>query len=104
MLPPGLFLSLANPRCSSRQLQGSSRQRTVLSSVLLQCAGGCNAALPVVHALLEPAPRVFTLQLAWESQHEEPAGIAAALAAVDEWVSRRVMPGPCCSWAGALLP
>ena len=39
-----------------------------------------------MHAL-ERAPRVFTLQLAWESHNEEPANIAATLAAVSERVS-----------------
>ncbi len=48
-------------------------------------AGGCNVLLPVVHGLGAP-PRVFTLQLAWESHHEEPQHIAATLAAVDERV------------------
>ncbi len=48
-------------------------------------AGGCNTRNPVVH-VLERAPRVFTLQLAWESQREEAGDIAATLAAVDEQV------------------
>ena len=48
-------------------------------------AGGCDARNPVVHVLGRP-PRVFTLQLAWESHREEPGDIAATLAAVDERV------------------
>ena len=44
--------------------------------------GGCGAPNPVNH-FLDRAPRVFTLQLAWESQQEEPADISATLAAVD---------------------
>ena len=53
-------------------------------------AGGCNVLLPVVHALVS-APRVFTLQLAWESHQEQPHNIAATLAAVDERVSLPAM-------------
>ncbi len=34
-------------------------------------------------------PRVFTLQLAWESQREEPGNIAATLAALSERVRAR---------------
>ena len=48
-------------------------------------AGGCDARVPAVH-VLERAPRVFTLQLAWGSQQEEAGDIAATLAAVDERV------------------
>jgi hypothetical protein len=51
-------------------------------------AGGCNARLPAVHALdPERVPRIFTLQLAWESQREEPRDIAATLDAIGEVVS-----------------
>ena len=37
--------------------------------------------------VLERVPRVFTLQLAWESQREELGDIASTLAAVSERVS-----------------
>jgi len=47
--------------------------------------GGCNTPNPVNH-FLDRAPRVFTLQLAWESHSEQPADIAGTLAAVDEEV------------------
>lgn len=52
----------------------------------------------MVHALVH-APRVFTLQLAWQSHHEEPAAIAATLASVDERVRGR---RPSCRAAPAL--
>ncbi|KAL4450742.1 hypothetical protein ABPG77_001098 [Micractinium sp. CCAP 211/92] len=45
--------------------------------------GGCGRPCPVNY-LLQHAPRVFTLQLAWESHSEQPADIAATLAAIDE--------------------
>lgn len=41
--------------------------------------------LPAVH-VLERLPRMFALQLAWESLKEEPADIAATLAAIGEQV------------------
>ena len=47
--------------------------------------GGCDASCPVSHFLVS-APRVFTLQLTWESLREEPSDIAATLAAVQEEV------------------
>ncbi|KAL4433796.1 hypothetical protein ABPG75_000237 [Micractinium tetrahymenae] len=47
--------------------------------------GGCGRPCPVNHFLLR-APRVFTLQLAWESHSEQSADIAATLAAIDEEV------------------
>ena len=48
-------------------------------------AGGCGALSPITHTL-DRAPRVFTLQLAWESQQQEPVDIAATLAGVQEQV------------------
>ncbi|KAL4450740.1 hypothetical protein ABPG77_001096 [Micractinium sp. CCAP 211/92] len=45
--------------------------------------GGCNRSVPVV-TWLEAAPRVFSLQIAWQSNTESPQDIAATLAAVDE--------------------
>ena len=35
---------------------------------------------------LQAAPRVFSLQIAWQTNHETPADIAATLAALDEEV------------------
>jgi hypothetical protein len=35
---------------------------------------------------LQAAPRVFSLQIAWQTNHEAPADIAATLSAVDEEV------------------
>jgi hypothetical protein len=35
---------------------------------------------------LQAAPRVFSLQIAWQTNHETPADIAATLSAVDEEV------------------
>ena len=63
---------------------------------MVSCTGGCNARLPPVHAL-DPsrAPRIFSLQLAWESQREEAIDIAATLYAVTEVVSCRSC-GACC--------
>jgi hypothetical protein len=52
----------------------------------LGTAGGCGAKLAAIHHLERAPPRVFTLQLAWESQQESPAHIAATLAAVTERV------------------
>ncbi|KAL4433799.1 hypothetical protein ABPG75_000240 [Micractinium tetrahymenae] len=46
---------------------------------------GCGRPCPVNSFLLR-APRVFTLQLAWESHSEHPGDIAATLAAIDEEV------------------
>ena len=51
----------------------------------LQDIGGCGQRGPVNH-LLGSQPRVFTLQLGWESHGEAPEAIAATLAAVDETV------------------
>ncbi len=39
----------------------------------------------VTYTLAQP-PRVFTVQLTWESHSEQPASIAATLAATDEQV------------------
>lgn len=50
-----------------------------------QDMGGCGMPNSVNH-FLERAPRVFTLQLTWESHSEQPADIAATLAAIDEEV------------------
>ena len=47
--------------------------------------GGCGALNSVSYGLACP-PRVFTVQLAWESHSEQPASIAATLAAIDEQV------------------
>ena len=40
---------------------------------------------PVV-TQLQAAPRVFSLQIAWQTNNETPADIAATLSAVDEEV------------------
>ena len=59
-------------------------------------AGGCNAPSHVKQELLRPAPRVFTLQLAWETQRENGTDILATLSAVqearDQPSSRRLNP------------
>ncbi|PSC67694.1 Inactive ubiquitin carboxyl-terminal hydrolase 54 isoform A [Micractinium conductrix] len=47
---------------------------------------GCGTKNSVVYSLGR-LPRVFTLQLGWASQREEPAAIAATLRAVDEQVN-----------------
>lgn len=44
--------------------------------------GGCGALNSVNH-FLQHAPRVFTLQVAWESHNEQPEAIAATLEALD---------------------
>ena len=49
----------------------------------LQDVGGCGVRHSVTYRLTR-LPRVFTLQLAWESHSELPERIAATLAAVDE--------------------
>ncbi|KAL4424466.1 hypothetical protein ABPG77_006404 [Micractinium sp. CCAP 211/92] len=51
--------------------------------------GGCGALYPVSHSLEGAPPRVFTLQLAWESHSEEPSAIAATMRAVGEQVDLR---------------
>ena len=56
---------------------------------------GCGALNPVNH-FLESAPRVFTLQLAWESHSEQPADIAVTLAAIDEEVGLLSCAGQAC--------
>jgi hypothetical protein len=45
--------------------------------------GGCNARTAATHALRRP-PRVFTLQLAWESTRESAGDVRDTLRAVDE--------------------
>ena len=47
--------------------------------------GGCGALNSVNH-FLQHAPRVFTLQVAWESHNEPLEAIATTLAALDEEV------------------
>ena len=57
----------------------------------VQDIGGCGQRGPVDHHL-GSQPRVFTLQLGWESRGEAPEAIAATLAAVGEavrWMRRR---------------
>ncbi len=50
-------------------------------------AGGCGARLPAAHVVDRArAPRVFTLCLDWGAPLQQPADIAATLAAVDERV------------------
>ncbi|KAI3434593.1 hypothetical protein D9Q98_002662 [Chlorella vulgaris] len=46
---------------------------------------GCGTSNPVNH-FLDRAPRVFTLQVAWESDNETPEAISGTLAALDEEV------------------
>jgi len=41
----------------------------------------------VSHSLPQGLPRVFTLQLVWESHNQEPAAIGATMRAVGEEVS-----------------
>ena len=62
-------------------------------SLAVQDLGGCGVKNPVVHRLAH-LPRVFTLQLAWRSNREEPASIAATLRTLDEQVGR-VAGGAC---------
>lgn len=59
-----------------------------------QDVGGCGLKNSVRHTLLRP-PRVFTLQLGWKSQREQPHNIAATLAVVDETVRG------CGAWFGS---
>ncbi|KAL4437094.1 hypothetical protein ABPG75_004233 [Micractinium tetrahymenae] len=49
--------------------------------------GGCGALYPVSHSLEGGPPRVFTLQLVWESHSQEPAAIGATMRAVGEQVN-----------------
>ncbi|PRW56655.1 ankyrin repeat [Chlorella sorokiniana] len=48
--------------------------------------GGCNKTWPVT-VQLEAAPRVFSLQIAWESNRASPAEVGGTLAALDETIS-----------------
>ncbi|PRW39333.1 uridylate kinase [Chlorella sorokiniana] len=59
--------------------------------------GGCGQPNPVTH-VLQAAPRVFTLQVAWESHNEAREDIAGTMAAIQEVVDvgevyRGVPPG-----------
>jgi hypothetical protein len=49
-------------------------------------AGGCGTMHPVRQVLEGGLPRVFTVQLVWESQREDPATIGCTLRAVGEEV------------------
>lgn len=53
---------------------------------MVRRAGGCGALYPVSLSLEGGPPRVFTLQLAWESHSQEPATIGATMQAVGEQV------------------
>eukprot|EP00887_Chlorella_sp_A99_P005123 scaffold25.g5123.t1 len=46
--------------------------------------GGCGAPNPITHVLQGEPPRVFSLQLAWESNQVAPADIAATMQQVQE--------------------
>ena len=46
--------------------------------------GGCGAPSPPTHVLQGHPPRVFSLQLAWETSQVAPADISATLAAVED--------------------
>ncbi|KAK9808880.1 hypothetical protein WJX72_005660 [[Myrmecia] bisecta] len=62
--------------------------RSIEDNHLKSCdtdVGGCNTSNTVSHELQQP-PRVFTLQLAWESQHESGADILATLQTIQEVV------------------
>lgn len=67
-----------------------ARLRAVEDSHIKTCdtdAGGCGALWPVSQQLQEGAPpRIFTLQLVWESHNQEPSAIGATLRAVGETV------------------
>ena len=52
----------------------------------VRCAGGCGQRQAVAH-VLEEAPRVFTLQLGWESCQEDSADIASTMQALAGEVS-----------------
>ena len=79
------------PSCIDAYRQFSSCHPVIPSdqprpnSLSWQDVGGCGAPNAMYHFLQHP-PRVFTLQLAWESHSEPPESIAATLAAVDEQV------------------
>lgn len=78
-----------------------SRARDISPSCT-QAVGGCGMKNSVVHTL-NSLPLVFTLQLGWGSNHEQPHNIAATLAAVDDTVSccgTRLWP---CALAGLLI-
>ena len=49
-------------------------------------AGGCGALKEVELSLTRPAPSVFTVQLAWETQQESPEDIVNTLAAIPDGV------------------
>ena len=75
-------------RRSQRSDQASPRP---LPACLPACplpAGGCGKKHPVTVSLDvdEAPPGIFTLQLTWESDREEPADIGATLSAVGEEV------------------
>ena len=73
-------------------------------TALPQDLGGCGVRNSVTYRLAR-LPRVFTLQLAWESNQEGPDKIAATLAAVDETVRCFARAGSRCQrwWAAVWL-
>ncbi len=84
-MPLGLQ-RIACHACRALQMPAACLQTSTCTCAPdLQDVGGCGLKNSVRHKLLRP-PRVFTLQLGWQSQQEEPHSIAATLAAVDEMV------------------
>ena len=57
-----------------------------MTCLLTLPAGGCGKLYPVSQSLAGAPPHVVTLQLVWESHHQEPAAIAATMRAVGEEV------------------
>lgn len=47
-------------------------------------AGGCNEQNTVQHILLSPPPRIFTIQLAWQSNNEKGTDIKQAMEGLTE--------------------
>ena len=54
-------------------------------------AGGCGALTEIELSLTRAAPAVFTVQLAWESQQEDPEDICATLAGIPDGVRARLV-------------
>lgn len=60
--------------------------------------GGCDKRQPVRRVVEAPLPRIFTLQIAWQSHRETPHNIAETMGAVQEQVG-----GPAAEQAGPAL-
>lgn len=64
--------------------KASSHRKHALKVVLNHSAGGCGNMRSVQHTLSSMAPKVFTMQLAWQSANETKQDIAQTLGGLQE--------------------